>query len=403
MIVEIEKSVANGVIMAPPSKSMAHRLLICAALAKGTSKVSNIQLSADIQATIECLKALGAGISIDCDCVTIEGTGGLFKGNDFILPCNECGSTLRFFAGIMMASGCRATLTGSKKLISRPMEIYEDLCRKNNISYIKNENSVTVEGTLKGGCYSIPGDISSQFITGLLYCFSMLKEDSTIIITGKCESRSYINMTISALKMFGIDIEWKDEHILFVKGAQTFLATDCVVEGDYSNAAFLDGFNMNGGSVLVKGLFENSLQGDSVYKDCYERMKSDKVIIDISDCPDLGPVLMAVAAANHGVLLTGTRRLAFKESNRGVVMKDELDKFGISTVVSEDSIEVEGGNLKAPNGVLCGHNDHRIVMALSLLLCITGGRISEAEAVNKSYPTFFEDIKTLGIKVKENA
>ena len=163
----------------------------------------------------------------------------------------------------------------------------------------------------------------------------------------------------------------------------------------------MDAFNFLGGDVKVEGLNPKSLQGDKVYLDCFEKLKAGKAVIDIADCPDLGPVLFSVAAANHGGIFTSTARLKIKESDRGSVMCEELAKLGVKTSMDDNSIEIEGNGISSPSGSLSGHNDHRIVMSLSLLLTIVGGTITQAEAVRKSYPGFFEDIKSLGIKVKD--
>ena len=187
--------------------------------------------------------------------------------------------------------------------------------------------------------------------------------------------------------------------MLYVKGNREYKPKTIEVEGDYSNAAFLDAFNYLGGNVQVTGLKETSLQGDKVYKEYFEKLKKENATLDISDCPDLGPVLMALAAALNGAKFIGTKRLKIKESDRGSVMCEELSKFGIKSKIYENEIEIIKGELKAPTEVLSGHNDHRIVMSLSLLLSKTGGKIDEAEAVRKSYPGFFEDIKKLGIEV----
>jgi 3-phosphoshikimate 1-carboxyvinyltransferase len=172
------------------------------------------------------------------------------------------------------------------------------------------------------------------------------------------------------------------------------------VEGDWSNAAFLEGFNLLGGSVQVENLIENSLQGDKIYREYYKMLQNGCPTLDISQCPDLGPVLMALAAAGQGVTLTGTRRLALKESDRAAAMAEELAKLGVACTVDEDAVTVPGGQLKAPTQPLDGHNDHRIVMALTLLLSRVGGQLNGAQAVNKSFPGFFDAVRSLGIAVE---
>ncbi len=209
-------------------------------------------------------------------------------------------------------------------------------------------------------------------------------------------------MTLQALKLFGIDAGWENENTLYIKGDQEYKGIDGEVEGDYSNAAFLEALNLTGGEVKITGLDEESLQGDKVYSEYFEKIKNGDAILDIANCPDLGPVFFAAAALLGGAKFTGTRRLRIKESDRAQAMKEELSKFGIDVDVEENSVYVHGGNVKAPTVELYGHNDHRIVMALSNIAVKTGAVIEGAQAVDKSFPDFFEKLKTLGIEVETN-
>lgn len=401
MIVKIEKSTAFGRVSAPPSKSMAHRYLICGALSEGESRISGIVLSQDIEATLGCLEALGAKVKIEGDTVIIGGIDINRKVKSNMLFCNESGSTLRFLIPLCLLFDQKLLLTGSERLMQRSLSVYENLCKEQNIPFIQGENAVALKGRLISGNYAVRGDISSQFISGLMFALPLLKEDSTIEIIGDLESGSYLGLTVKALADFGIRITRKDEHTIYIKGSQTYKKRDIKVEGDYSNAAFLDGFNLLGGNVAVRGLDENSAQGDRVYKEIYPLLQKGSPTIDISDCPDLGPVLMALAATLNGAVFTGTHRLKIKESDRGQAMKEELIKFGCNVDVKENTIIVEKCELKTPEVPLLGHNDHRIVMALSLLLTITGGEIYGAEAVAKSYPDFWDVIKKLGCILNE--
>jgi len=401
MIVNIEKSTAFGRVAAPPSKSMAHRYLICGALSAGKSRISGISLSQDIEATLNCLEALGAEVEIQGDTVIIGGIDINSKVKSNMLFCNESGSTLRFLIPLCLLFDQKLLLTGSERLMSRSLSVYENLCKEQDIPFIQGKNAVALKGRLSSGNYAVMGDISSQFISGLMFALPMLKEDSTIEIIGNLESGSYLGLTIKALADFGIRITRRDEHTMYIKGGQTYKKRDITVEGDYSNAAFLDGFNLLGGNVAVKGLIENSAQGDSVYKDIFPLLLRGTPTVDLSDCPDLGPVLMALAAALNGAVFTGTHRLKIKESDRGQAMKEELIKFGCSVDVEENKITVHKGEIKAPLVPLLGHNDHRIVMSLSLLLTLTGGEIYGAEAVAKSYPDFFADLKKIGVSLYE--
>jgi len=402
MLVTINKSTAKGSVFAPPSKSLAHRYIICAALAAGKSTITNVDFSEDIKATIDCVRVFGAEVEVCDNTVIVTGVGAKTDKSLLEFPCRESGSTMRFFMGLAMYFGVASKFYGSETLRKRPFSIYEDLCRDNNIDFIKNEDHIFVNGKLSAGNYEIAGNVSSQFITGLLFMLPLFEKDSKISLIPPVESRSYLNLTIQAMADFGVEVSWMNENELIIHGGQHYKNTGdkaFAVEGDYSNAAFLDAFSLIGGSVDVKGLNEKSLQGDRVYKEYFEALRNSNACLDISDCPDLGPVLFAMAAACEGGVFTGTRRLKMKESDRGEVMCRELAKFGVDSKIEENQIEIFKSELKAPDEVLNGHNDHRIVMSLTLLLTLTGGSLEEAEAVRKSYPGFFEDIKKLGIEL----
>ena len=212
----------------------------------------------------------------------------------------------------------------------------------------------------------------------------------------------YINLTINALESFGVCVKWVDDYTLYIPKSQSYKPCDITVEGDFSGAAFPDALNLFSGEVNILGLSENSLQGDSVYKKYYGMLSRGLPTIHIGDCPDLGPVMFAVAAAKNGGIFTGTKRLKIKESDRAMAMAEELKKFGTSVSVYEDTVVIYPQDFYAPKEVLCGHNDHRIVMALCVLLTLTGGEIDGAEAIKKSYPEFFSDLKSLNIEVVES-
>lgn len=398
MRVKINPKPLSGTMTAPPSKSMAHRLLICSGLSKGTSIVHGIAPSEDVLATLDCLKAIGADYSYNKDTVTI--TGADLKGKEYELYCRESGSTLRFFIPICLINEASASLFGSSKLLSRPLEIYENICNKQNIEYNNDGTQIKLNGRLKSGDYKVPGNISSQFISGLLFALPLLDGDSTINIVPPIESCSYIKLTIQALQEFGIKAEWTDERTLFIKGNQEYQPKEVWVEGDYSNAAFFDALNYMDSDVTVEGLKSDSIQGDRVYKTYFEMMKKGTPTVHLSDCPDLGPVFMAVASAHNGGIFTGTKRLKIKESDRGTAMAQELGKLGISVNVEDDTIVVYPTDFHKPDSVICGHNDHRIVMSMAVLLTKTGGEIEGADAVKKSMPDFFDQLKQLGAEVE---
>lgn len=400
MNVTIHSGKAVGTVAAPPSKSMAHRLLICAGLAEGTSRISGLDYNEDILATIDCLRALGVSCTVTGDTVTVVGADVYQVEPAGALRCRESGSTLRFFIPLALLSGRRISFTGTEKLLSRPLGIYEQLCKEKDFVFTHNGDHLQVQGNLKGDTFRIPGDVSSQFITGLLFALPLTKEDSYIQITTPLESKSYIDLTVQALASFGVQALWQDDRTIFIPGGQRYLAKDMAVEGDYSGAAFYGAMNALGSDVTVQGLLEDSLQGDRVYVRHMKSLCAGCPEIDLSDCPDLGPVLFAVAAAKNGAVFTGTRRLKIKESDRGAAMAEELAAFGTKVLVEENSVAVTPVEFHAPDRVLRGHNDHRIVMALAVLLMRTGGEIEGAQAVRKSFPDFFEKLKQLGIEVQ---
>ena len=400
MFAKFEKSVASGTVKAPPSKSVCHRLIICAALAEGESYVENISSCRDCEATINCLKALGATIEPVATGLRIIGFDPKKAKAMTDLYCDESGSTLRFLVPIALLSESETTFTGKPRLIERPHSVYEELFSKKGLQFNKADGKISVKGALSSGEFILAGNVSSQFVSGLLFALPLLEEDSKIILSTDIESRSYIDLTIDAMKKFGVKVVWKDERTLYIKGAQKYKASSLTVEGDYSGAAFIDAFNFIGGEVIIDGLSEESLQGDKVYEKLFRRLTEESPLISIKDCPDLGPILFALAAAKNGAVFTDTKRLKIKESDRAEAMAEELRKLGAEIEVYDNSVVVKKSKLREPTEQLNGHNDHRIVMSLSILLSIHGGEISGAEAVNKSYEEFFENIKSLGIKVK---
>lgn len=400
MTVRIEKSTAKGSVAAPPSKSFAHRLIIGASIAGG-STVHGVSKSEDMLATLDCAAALfGTEYKREGDDIKFlfSDLKGEAKGD---LLCRESGSTIRFFIPLCLLKDSECTLRGSERLLSRPLDVYENICKDQGLTFIREKDSIKVKGPVKSGRFTVPGDVSSQFISGLLFALPLLDGDSVIDIIPPVESKPYIDITLEALALFGVFAKWTDEKTISVAGNQKYSPAEVNVEGDYSNAAFLDAFNIIGGDVKVTGLSEKSVQGDRAYVSLFKNLLVGFSTIDISDIPDLAPILMSVAAAMHGARLTGTRRLKIKESDRGAAMAEELSKFGVRVDVSDDEITVFGGMLKTPEKELSSHNDHRIAMSLSVLSSLTGGTISGAEAVRKSYPDFFETIKKLGIEVKE--
>ena len=386
-------STPRGSVEAPPSKSAAHRRLICAGLANGVSVLSGIAPSEDIAATVDCLSALGAKIELSGDVAKVTGCDPR-KASSATLPCRESGSTLRFFLPLCLLSGASFTLSGSEKLLSRPLSVYEELAKEKGFLLKKESRAVSVAGNLTPGTYTLPGDVSSQFVTGLLFALPLLEGDSTIRLLPPVESRGYIDMTLSALAEHGVKAAWQNETTLAVPGGQTYLPRAGKIEGDWSNAApFLSL------GVPVTGLDEKSLQGDKKIGDDLTALDRGFAEIDLSDTLDLAPVLFAHAALRDGGRFTGTKRLALKESDRGRAMQEELAKCGVAVAIGENEITVAGGAV-APREPFAGHNDHRIVMATSILAARLGGTVEGIGAVNKSFPDFFQKLKQIKIKVE---
>ena len=287
MKVKIEKSSASGRVIAPPSKSMAHRLLISAAMSDGVSRVNGISSCEDVLATLDCLAALGIKTERIGNDVIVYGKSFREAIPEAPLQCRESGSTLRFMIPAAMLSGRTAIFYGAGRLMKRPMDVYDKLFNKKGLTFISDGESIVVKGPLVGGEYELVGNVSSQFISGLIFALPTADGDSVIKITTPIESRSYINLTINAVKAFGIEVEWTDEYTIKIKGNQTYKAREITVEGDYSGAAFPDALNLFGSEVDVVGLDPESIQGDSVYKRYYDMLKNGVPTIHIGDCPDL--------------------------------------------------------------------------------------------------------------------
>lgn len=399
MKASIKKSLAVGRINAPTSKSVAHRLLICAALAEGESVISGVTSSEDVLATVDCLKALGAVITFENGAFTVRGTDMKKSAPSGILSCRESGSTLRFLIPIASLSGAKVTFGGSEKLLSRPLSVYEDIFTERELLFERMANLLFVDGPLPSGEYEVDGNVSSQFISGLLFALPLTDGDSVIRIAPPFASRPYVDLTLDAMRTFGVNAEFENELTIKIKGNQKYKAIVSSVEGDFSGSAFLEALNLFGSQVELLGLNENSKQGDRAYRELFKELLAGTPEIDIESYPDLAPILFAVASAKNGAIFKSTARLKIKESDRADTMARELRKFGADIEVLDDSVIIKKSELHAPSEELCGHNDHRVVMALSVLATVYGGVINGIEAVSKSYPDFFGDIKRLGIEV----
>ena len=410
----IYPSKSTGVVTVPTSKSVAHRLLICAALSNGESIISNVSMNSDISATISCLKELGADILVDGSTVTVKGIKETKK--EVELNAIESGSTLRFLIPISSYLSKKVIFKGTEKLISRPLDIYQKLYNDN---FVKKNNCIIINNLLDQNYYEIDGSISSQFISGLLFYLPLLKNDSEIKIINEYESKSYVDLTIDALNKFGIQIEEKDNgRRLIIKGGQTYLSNNLSVEGDYSQAAFFLTLGAINNEITVKGLNKSSKQGDKaivdVLKNANVRMEINNegitvkkseikaIDVDLKDIPDLGPILSVLFSRAKGKSkLYNAKRLRYKESDRILAIETELKKMGVEISSDENNIYINGVNKLISNDIINSHNDHRIFMAVSILATIsnTPVTISNYECINKSYPRFLDDLQGLGIKV----
>ena len=401
MKVKILPSKTSGEVSAPPSKSFAHRYLIGSVLSCGKCVIKNIADSDDISATLSCIEQLGGSVTKDGNIVTVIPTNEKQIENA-VFDCKESGSTLRFFIPVVLATGAKnCTFLGSERLLARGIKEYEKLFENSDVKIKSDEKSIEVNGKLTAGNYEISGEVSSQYTTGMLFALSVLDGKSTLKITGNAESRAYVDMTIKVLKDFGADITETEKNFFEINGKGRLSPGEFTVEGDWSNAAFLIALSRLVGTISVSGLNENSVQGDRFCTAAFDALDGENAEIDLKDCPDLAPILFSYAAYKNGGKFINTRRLRVKESDRANVMAEELKKFGANVKVYENSVEIERTQLKPPIVPLCGHNDHRIVMALSVLAAVFGAEIDGAEAVNKSYPDFFRVIKKAGVNVYE--
>lgn len=411
-------STCSGTLKIPPSKSMSHRSIIAASLADGKSTISNLAFSEDITTTIEGMKNLGAKITCFEDSIEVEGIKDFNHLKDSTVFCKESGSTLRFFIPIFSLCNQTIAFTGENRLLKRPQKIYEDIFNSQDIPYVQDDEKIEIGGSLKSGNYELDGNVSSQFISGLLFALPLLSEDSTIHIKEPYESRSYVDLTLEILELFGIEATYSDSNTLFIKGGQSYKANDYTVEGDFSQTGFFAVLASINNDLTLTGLNPQSKQGDKqiidIIKDFgievkenadgYSIKKGELTPgkIDLQDCPDLGPILTVLMAYTKGESeIYNAIRLRYKESDRIAAMETELKKCGVEIHSTEGEITVVGNPPYKCNEELSGHKDHRIVMSLAVAATLFKQpvTINEAHFINKSYPTFFEDLASVGIEV----
>lgn len=400
MKVLFRPSKLHGILNAPASKSVAHRLLLAAALAEGTSVLRGIGMNEDVEATMDCLRLIGAEIEAPEEGSLLVCGGELRLPEGVIFPLRESGSTFRFMIPVALALGGEARFIGSQRLMERGVRIYEELFREKGILVEPSEGMLYLNGQLRPGDFRLSGAVSSQFISGLLFALPALPGDSMIEIIPPVGSRPYIELTMDALRRFGVRTEWQNENVIFVPGGQHFKPSEQTCEGDWTNGSVLLALRTLGHAVTVEGLDPGSPQGDRAFVDLEKILRNEQLPeIDLQGTPDLGPVLFVLAASRHGAVFTGVERLRLKESDRLSSMSQELRKFGAEVEVQDHSVIIYPSVLHAPEEVLRSHNDHRVVMALSLLATVYGGEIEEAEAVRKSFPGFFDELRAAGAEI----
>lgn len=408
---KLEPVKLKGSVTVPPSKSLAHRAIICASLAEGRSKIRNIQYSEDILATITGMRAFGAVIQTEEDTVIIDGIPDYSSAEGRTINCNESGSTLRFLIPLATLFEGKTRFTGQGKLGTRPLDTYEEIFSKQGLHYRPSntdELDLTVEGSLRPGIYDVRGDVSSQFITGLLFTLPLLEAESEIRMTTPLESEGYVDLTLSMLKTFGINIDFdKEKQVFRVEGNQVYRAQNTTVEGDYSQAAFFLSANALDNSVEVNGMNPASLQGDREIIAILEQLNdgaSDERTIDGSQCPDIIPVAALVAALSDGrTTFTNLERLRIKESDRLEAVQKELARLGADIEIDGDALLIKGTAILKGNATVWSHKDHRIAMMLAVAstVCEEPIVIKDTECVAKSYPDFWDVFKQLGGKCSE--
>ena len=412
MQVRIKPITPDGEILAIDSKSDAHRAIICAALSDNKTNIHISHISRDIEATLCCIKNMGADFVRKDNIYEITPIKELLQNP--ILDCNESGSTLRFLLPVASALGSCATFTGSGRLPERPMELIVDLLKEHENSFSSSHLPITVSGKTVGGAFNIAGNVSSQFISGLLFALPLLKEESTIRLTSKLESSAYVNMTVNTLKRFCINIEQKENEFI-INATDTYTSPkEYIVEGDWSNSAFFMVLGAIGGKVTIKNLNLNSHQSDKMILDALSlagvnytvsdneiKVQKSKICpfdFDVSQCPDLFPVLSVLAcSANGKSTLYNAQRLRIKESDRIKTTKELILNLGGNAEETSDSLIIYG-NGKLNGGTVDSHNDHRIAMSAFVAgaICENDIVLNNAEAIDKSYPSFMEDFKKAG-------
>ena len=419
MSIVIEPNRLEGCVHIPPSKSMAHRAIICASLARGKSTITHIEYSKDIQATISAMKALGTMIFEYDDYLEIDGTTTFMK-NKCDIDCCESGSTLRFMIPISIVCESMIHFSGEGRLGQRPLDIYYKIFDEQHIAYLYKEDCLDlyIQGQLQPGVFHIPGNISSQFISGLLFALPLLDGNSKIIITTPLESKGYVDLTIQMLNQFGISVINHDYQELIIKGQQCYRPCQYEVESDFSQAAFYLVAGALNNHVVMQGLNLSSYQGDKEAIDILEMMGCQLICndngyqivsqqlhgtnIDGSQCPDIIPVIsLACALAKGTSTIYNVGRLRMKECDRLTATVETINRLGGEAIEKEDAIVINGVEC-LQGGNVCSYNDHRMAMmeAIASTICKDSVVIDNERCVEKSYPNFWKDFQSLGGRIK---
>ena len=404
MVLKLEPSLLRGEITPPPSKSLSHRAVLAAALAAGESRVAPLDMSQDIRVTLEAVQTLGAGYDRERD--VIAGMGGKAARRAALprIDCGESGSSLRFLIPVALALCGGGVFSGRGRLMERPQEPYFALFREKGIAYQKEGDRLAVEGTLPPGAYHLPGDVSSQFVTGLLYALPLLPGDSEIIVTTPLQSKDYVAMTLDVLSAFGVTVRQENMQHFWIPGRQTYKAARWHVEPDLSQAAFFAVARALGNPVTILGINPDSRQGDGVVFSLMERFSGTETLdIDVSQCPDLVPALALAAALREGnavTVLSNAMRLRAKESDRLASATRQLNALGADVKEGPDFLEIRGVS-RLLGGRVDSENDHRIAMTLAIAATASAGDVvlSGAESVQKSYPGFWAEYQRLGGRI----
>lgn len=408
---------SSATIDLPPSKSIAHRAIICASLANGLSKLENIELSEDILATINAMEHLDVNMILKDRSLIIGGCKNRLKNTTHEINCKESGSTLRFCIPLFALLNHNIIFVGEESLFKRPLFIYQDLFQSLGLMFVLHKNYLSIHGPLKGGKYKVRGNISSQFISGLLFSLPLCDENSILEITDEIESYSYILLTIHILKLFQINIELIDKNKFFIQGNQQYCSRDLKIEGDFSQLAYLSLLSILSQPITFKNINFNSFQGDRIYLQFLKQLnikvetKENQLTIypspikgcqlNMSDCPDLTLALCGIGMfSQEEIILTNCQRLKYKESNRIESILTEFKKIGVNISYDEGILRIcQTKETYAYRKTLSSHHDHRVFMTLFIAATyfLKPVIIEEAECIYKSFPSFYEKMKQIGI------